>query len=144
MRAWALLTLIALLATPAAGEALRVENTLTGRVFELPLGPTQRFSIVYRHSIYDVPVVEEFAIEGERIVLTAVSSPSAAAREYFGITAPGERHLLKRRMDAIYLRVAMGEAPRLVLRDRQIPLGDFGAPGDRLRLSAVVTCTLAG
>lgn len=137
MRAWALAAFIAAFAAPAGGNVLRVENTVTGCVFDLQLGPARRFSIVYHHSMYDAAVIEEFVIEEERIVLTAVSSLSAAAREYFGLTGPGERHVLTRRMDEIYLRVAMGEAPRLDLGDRRFSFRDFGAPGDGLRLSAV-------
>lgn len=137
MRAWALAALIAVLPAPAGASALRVENTVTGRVFEFHLGPARRFDIVYHHSMYDAPVVENFLIEDNRIVLTAVVSASAAVREYFGLTAPGERHLLTRRMDAVYLRVAMGEAPRLDVGDRRFSFRDFGAPGDRLRLSTV-------
>ena len=72
---------------------LELTNAARGRALEIPIVPGEPFSVTYHHSMYDQPVTEEFVVgpEGE-IVLQAVSSPSAAVREYFGITAAGERH----------------------------------------------------
>jgi hypothetical protein len=120
----------------APGSTLKLENTESGRVFELCVEPGQGFSIVYHHSIYDAPVTEEFLIENQRIVLVAVSSASGAVREYFGLNGAGERHGVRREFNPVYLRIAMGEPPRLTVGNRLFSLLDFGAPGDRIKLTA--------
>jgi hypothetical protein len=140
MHCIALIALIAVHAGSAISHAagLQIENTVSGRVFELNTAPEHRFSIIYHHSIYDAPVIEEFSIDDERIVLTAVASPSAAAREYFGLTEAGERHRLTREFEDIYLRIAIGEPSRLQIGGREFSFREFGAPGDRLRLSPLL------
>jgi hypothetical protein len=137
MHAVALVALTAVAAgcALAPGSTLKLENTESGRVFELCVEPGQGFSIVYHHSIYDAPVTEEFLIENERIVLVTVSSASGAVREYFGLSGAGERHRLRRELDPVYLRIAMGEPPRLTIGHRHFSLLDFGAPGDRIKLT---------
>src|SRR6478672_2659903 len=77
---------------PAQGaeRELLVENTDRGTVLHIRLRAGEVFSVVYQHSIYDQPVTEDFVIDDEgRILLRAVTSPSAAVREYFGITSSG-------------------------------------------------------
>src|SRR5215468_200998 len=101
---------------PAQGTAcdLLVENTDRGRVLRIHLRPGEVFSVVYHHSIYDQPVTEEFVIEEDgRIMLRSVTSPSAAVREYFGITSAGERHAVVRTMPEIVFRIAAGTPQRL-------------------------------
>ena len=94
----ALLVAAAGLASPAPARTaseLLVENSDRGTVLRVQLRPGEVFSVVYQHSIYDQPVTEEFVLDegGRTIVLQAVTSPSAAVREYFGITSTGERHV---------------------------------------------------
>jgi hypothetical protein len=93
---------------------LLVENTDRGTVLRLRLRPGEVFSVVYQHSIYDQPVTEDFVLDEKgRIVLQAVTSRSAAVREYFGITSAGERHAIARTMPEIVFRIATGTAQRL-------------------------------
>ena len=90
---------------------LEVENAARGRTVRIPVGDGDRFAVTSQHSMYDAPVTEEFVVgaRGE-LVLEAVSSPSAAVREYFGLTAAGERHAVVRVMREIVFRVAAGNA----------------------------------
>src|SRR5215469_9994932 len=107
---------------PAHGgkRELRVENTDRGTVFRIPLRAGEVFSVVYRHSIYDQPVTEDFVVDEEgHIVLRAVTSPSAAVREYFGITSAGERHSMARTMPEVVFRIATGTAQRLRAAGRE-------------------------
>jgi hypothetical protein len=95
------------------------------------------FFVISQHSIYDQPVTEEFVVDGKgRVVLTAVSSPSAAVREYFGITAPGERHAMERAMEQVVFRVAAGEPQQLEVRGRSRSFLELGDHGDRLVMRA--------
>jgi len=127
----------------AAGAALRpvtvleLENAARGRTAWMALSDGERFSVVSQHSIYDRPVTEEFRVDaGLQIVLTSVSSPSAAVREYFGITAPGERHAMERPMKEIVFRVATGTPQRLRRGGVEQSFLDLGDHGDRLVMRA--------
>ncbi len=92
---------------------------------------------MYQHSIYDQPVTEDFVVdERGRIVLEAVTSPSAAVREYFGITAPGERHVVVRPMREIVFRVAEGTPQRLRAAGVERSFLELGEHGDRLVMRA--------
>jgi len=116
---------------------LLVENTDRGTVFRIRLRPGEVFSVVYHHSIYDQPVTEDFVVDDDgHIVLRAVASPSAAVREYFGITSAGERHPMARTMREIVFRIATGTAQRLLAGGVERSFLDLGEHGDRLVLRA--------
>jgi len=137
----ALLVAAAGLASPAPARTaseLLMENPDRGTVLRVQLRPREAFSVVYQHSIYDQPVTEEFVLdeEGRTIVLQAVTSPSAAVREYFGITSPGERHAMTRTMPEIVFRIATGTAQRLRAGGVERSFLELGAHGDRLVLRA--------
>ncbi len=137
------LCLAALAAAAGAASALRpvtmleLENAARRRTVRFPLAGGEVFSVVARHSIYDAPVTEEFVVARDgAIVLEAVTSPSAAVREYFGITAAGERHAIERRMREIVFRVAAGAPQRLRVGVIDRSFLDLGDPGDRLVMRA--------
>ncbi len=122
---------------PGMERELLVENTDRGTVLRLRLRPGEVFSVVYQHSIYDQPVTEDFVLDEKgRIVLRAVTSPSAAVREYFGITSAGERHALARTMPEIVFRIATGTAQRLRAGGVERSFLELGEHGDRLVLRA--------
>ena len=124
---------------PAHGleRELLVQNTDRGTVLRIRLRPGEVFSVVYHHSIYDQPVTEDFVVDEEgRIVLRAVTSPSAAVREYFGITSAGERHAMARTMPEIVFRIAAGTVQRLRTGGVERSFLEFGEHGDRLVLRA--------
>jgi hypothetical protein len=122
-----------------AETVLELANAARGRVLEIPIVPGEPFSVTYHHSMYDQPVTEEFVVgpQGE-IVLQAVSSPSAAVREYFGITAAGERHAVVRVMPEIVFRVAAGTPQRLSIRGVERSFLEIGEHGDRVVLRAIL------
>src|SRR5262245_6978086 len=124
---------------PAQGSKheLLIENTDRGTVLRIRLRAGEAFSVVYQHSIYDQPVTEDFVVDEEgRIVLRAVASPSAAVREYFGITSAGERHSMARTMPEIVFRIATGTVQRLRTGGVERSFLEFGAHGDRLIVHA--------
>jgi hypothetical protein len=122
-------------AAPRAEVQLEIENTTRGRaVLRLPLGAGESFSVVYHHSMYDQPVTEEFKVEDGRIVLRAVESPSAAVREYLGITEAGARHAVRRVLGEIVFRVAAGTPQRLRVGGAERSFLELGEHGDRLVL----------
>jgi hypothetical protein len=103
---------------------LELENAERGRALRAAVREGEPFSVVYHHSMYDAPVTEEFVLAKGRVVLEAVSSPSAAAREYSGLAAAGERHRVARlrvRGETVSF-LAVGEhGDRLVLRAARAP-----------------------
>jgi len=121
---------------PPAHELL-VENTDRGTVHRIHLRPGEVFSVQYHHSMYEQPVTEDFVVdENGRIVLLAVTSPSAAVREYFGITSAGDRHAMERTMPEIVFRIAAGTVQRLRAGGMERSFLDFGEHGDRLVVRA--------
>jgi hypothetical protein len=120
-----------------AEHNLLVENTDRGTVLRIRLRAAEVFSVVYQHSIYDQPFTEDFVVDDEgRILLRAVTSPSAAVREYFGITSPGERHAMARALSEIVFRIATGTAQRLRAGGVERSFLELGEHGDRLVLRA--------
>lgn len=121
----------------SGGADLVIENQARGKTFRVHLRPGEVFSVVYHHSIYDQPVTEDFVVDARgRIELRAVTSPSAAVREYFGITSAGERHAIARTMSEIVFRVATGTPQRLRAGGVECSFLELGEHGDRLVLRA--------
>jgi hypothetical protein len=119
------------------GSDLVIENAARGKTLRVHLRPGEVFSVVYRHSIYDQPVTEDFVVDARgRIALRAVTSPSAAVREYFGITSAGERHAMTRTMPEIVFRIATGTPQRLRAGGVERSFLELGEHGDRLVLRA--------
>ncbi len=116
---------------------LEVRNDARGTVSRIALREGEPFSITSHHSIYEQPVTEELAVGPDlRIALRAVSSPSAAVREYFGLTGAGERQPVERSMDEVVFRVATGTPQRLRAGAVERSFLEFGDHGDRLVLRA--------
>jgi hypothetical protein len=126
-------------------NVLELTNTSRSRAaVAIPVGAGSSFSVTYHHSMYDQPVTEEFIVNSSgEIVLQAVSSPSAAVREYFGITAIGERHPVVRSMPEVVFRVAAGTPQRLRVGDDERSFRTLGAPGDRVLMRAACRPGLA-
>jgi hypothetical protein len=122
---------------------LEIENS-RGRTFRAALGAGEVFAVVSHHSMYDQPVTEEFVVAEDRIVLEAVSSPSAAVREYFGLSGAGERHRVVRPMAEVVFRVATGTPQRLRVGGVERSFLDLGDPGDRLVMRAARRPAAAG
>lgn len=138
LRLPALAGIVALLAGLWPVEGLEIENAARKGRWRLALPSGGAFAITSHHSMYEQPYTERFAVDGEgHILLREVSSPSAAVREYLGITGPGERHPASRVLPELVLRVAAGEAQELTIGDRARSLLGYGAHGDRLVLRAV-------
>lgn len=112
---------------------VEIENPARAGTTRIML-PNGAFAVTSQHSMYDAPVTEEFQLDGELIVLRAVSSPSAAVREYFGLTALGERHAVVRELREVVFRVAAGTAQRLRVGGEERSFLEFGEHGDRLIL----------
>ena len=120
---------------------LAIENPARGEAELIALDEGARFSVTSRHSMYDQPVIEEYVLDGRcRIVLKSVSSPSAAVREYLGITSSGERHAVERAMEQIVFRVAMGTPQRLNVGGVERSFLELGDHGDRLVMRAMGLC----
>jgi hypothetical protein len=127
---------VALLLALRPVTVLELENASRGRTLRAAVGDGEPFSVVYHHSMYDAPVTEDFVVTGGRIVLEAVSSPSAAVREYFGLLGAGERQRVTRSMDDVVFRVAAGVPQRLLVRGATRSFLEVGDHGDRLVLRA--------
>ncbi|MGA2464430.1 MAG: hypothetical protein ABSH06_08770 [Thermodesulfobacteriota bacterium] len=140
-KTWSLLTLIGILIV-AGGvfllqkvTVLQLENMDHPRTIRIRISPPEPFSIFYIHSIYKEPVIEEFQVEQEAIILRGVRTKSPAVMEYYGFEDMKEFHPMNERLGAVFIiRRGMGEGQGLIVRDRKIYLSEIGEQGDRIRL----------
>ncbi len=95
---------------------------------------SERFFIIYIHSIYQEPVVEEFRIDQGAIVLKGVGARHPGILEYYGFEDGNEFHPMDRRVGPLFFRVAMGESQGLLIQNRKISFSEVGERGDQLRL----------
>jgi hypothetical protein len=114
---------------------LQLENMDHPRTIRIRISPPEPFSIFYIHSIYKEPVIEEFQVEKEAIVLKGVRTKSPAVMEYYGFEDMKEFHPMNERLGAVFIiRRGMGEGQGLIVKDRKIYLSEIGEKGDRIRL----------
>ena len=140
-RTWPLLALIGILIV-AGGVSLfqkvtllQLENMDHPRRIRVWISPSEPFSMFYIHSIYKVPVVEEFQAEKDAIVLKGVRTKSPAVMEYYGFEDMKEFHPMNKKLGTVFIiRRGMGEGQGLIVRDRKIYLSEIGEKGDRIRL----------
>jgi hypothetical protein len=142
-KTWPLLTLIGILIV-AGGvfllkrvTLLQLENIDHLRRIRVWISPSEPFSMFYIHSIYNKPVIEEFQVEKEAIVLRGVRTKSPAVMEYYGFEDMKEFHPMNQRLGAIYFKWGIGEGQGLIVRDKKIYLSEIGEKGDRIQLRVV-------
>jgi hypothetical protein len=115
---------------------LRLENTDHPRKILIRISPSEKFSLLYINSIYHQPVIEEFQVEGNAIILKGVRTKSPAVMEYYGFEDTKEFHPMNQRLGALLImRRGMGEGQGLMVRERKIYLSEIGEKGDRIQLS---------
>ena len=114
---------------------LKLENMDHPRTIRIRISPPEPFSIFYIHSIYKEPVIEEFLVEQEAIILRGVRTKSPAVIEYYGFEDMKEFHPMNQRLGAVFIiKRGMGEGQGLIVKDRKIYLSEIGEKGDRIRL----------
>jgi hypothetical protein len=113
---------------------LHIENMDHPKAIRVWISPSETFSMFYIHSIYKEPVIEEFQVEKEAIVLRGVRTKSPAVMEYYGFEDMKEFHPMNERLGAIYFKWGIGEGQGLIVRDRKIYLSEIGEKGDRIQL----------
>ena len=113
---------------------LHLENMSHPQMVRIRITPSERFFMFYIHSIYHEPVVEEFQIEGDAIVLKGVRTKSPAVMEYYGFEDMREFHPVNRRLGAVYFKWGTGEGQGLIVRNKKFYLSEVGARGDRIQL----------
>lgn len=113
---------------------LHIENMSHPRTIRIRISPSESFSVFYIHSIYKEPVIEDFQVEGDAVVLKGVRTESPAVMEYYGFEDMKGYHPLNQRLGAIYFKWGIGEGQGLIVRDRKIYLSEVGEMGDRIQL----------
>ena len=105
------------------------------KTIHIRITPSEPFSLFYIHSIYREPVVEEFQVDHEAIILKGVRTKSLAIMEYYGFQESKEFHPMDLKLGAVFLiRRGMGEGQGLIVGDRKIYLSEIGEKGDRIQL----------
>jgi hypothetical protein len=114
---------------------LHIENMDRQKTIHIRIGPSETFSMFYIHSIYREPVLEEFQVDHQAIILKGVRTKSQAVMEYYGFQESKEFHPMDLKLGAVFLiRRGMGEGQGLIVRDRKIYLSEIGEKGDRIQL----------
>jgi hypothetical protein len=89
----------------------------------------------YIHSIYREPVLEEFQVDHQAIILKGVRTKSPAIMEYYGFQESKDFHPMNLKLGAVFLiRRGMGEGQGLIVGERKIYLSEIGEKGDRIQL----------
>lgn len=114
---------------------LHIENMDRHKTIHIRIGPSDPFSMLYIHSIYREPVVEEFRVDHEAVVLKGVRTKSPGVMEYYGFQDVKEFHPMDLKLGTVFLiRRAMGEGQGLIVGERKIYLSEIGEKGDRIQL----------
>ena len=114
---------------------LHIANMDRQTTIHIRISPSEPFSLFYIHSIYREPVVEEFQVDHQAIILKGVRTKSLAIMEYYGFQESKEFHPMDLKLGAVFLiRRGMGEGQGLIVRDRKIYLSEIGEKGDRIQL----------
>jgi len=139
-KSWPLLVLIGILIV-AGGvflfekvTFLHIEDMTHPRTMRIRISPSESFSVFYIHSVYKEPVIEDFQVEEDAIVLKGVRTKSPAVMEYYGFEDMKGYHPLNQRLGGIYFKWGIGEGQELIVRDRKIYLSEVGERGDRIQL----------
>lgn len=98
------------------------------------INPSEQFSMFYIHSIYMEPVMEEFQVWKDALILKGVKTKSPAVMEYYGFEDTKEFHPMNQVLGAISFKWGTGEGQGLIVRERKIYLSEVGKRGDRIRL----------
>lgn len=139
-KTWSLLTVIGILIVTGGFfvfhkvTLLQLENMDHPQKIRIWISPSERFSIFYIHSVHREPVIEEFQVEGDVIVLKGVRTNSPAIMEYYGFEDMKGFHPMNLRLGAIYFKWGTGEGQGLIVRERKIYLSEIGEKGDRIQL----------
>jgi hypothetical protein len=114
---------------------LHIENMDRQKTIRIRIGPSETFSMFYIHSIYREPVLEEFQVDHQAIILKGVRTKSPAIMEYYGFQESKDFHPMNLKLGAVFLiRRGMGEGQGLIVGERKIYLSEIGEKGDRIQL----------
>ncbi len=112
---------------------LSIENMDRSRSIYIKIAPKDKFSIFYIHSIYQEPVIEEFMVEKDFIILIGVKTKSPAVMEYYGFEDTKEFQKMNVRLGGFFIiKRASGEGQGLIVKDKKIYLSELGEKGDRI------------
>jgi hypothetical protein len=136
----------ALVAVPwrdAGDPAVVVADERGRELAAVPLPPSGRFALRYRHSVYRAEVTETFAASGDGFRLVAVASPNEAVLDYYELEGRRGRDGGWRRLEpdaspslhALPLLATEVGRRTLVVEDRRLPLFEPGGAPARLVLS---------
>lgn len=114
---------------------LCIENMDRKKSIFVKIGKKDQFSISYIHSIYKEPVIEEFNVDGEYIILTGVRTKSPAVMEYYGFEENKEFNKRNRGLGGVFiLKKGMGEEQLIIVKDKKIALSEVGDKGERVSI----------
>ena len=125
--------------------ALEISNS-AGTTVNLPLGTQARFSITYRHSMYDVAFTEDYVITaGRQIRLIELRSENGAVLDYFGLEGTlGEVRALDRRFSKLAFGIAAQNSQTLTIGRAVRSFLEFGAVGTSVLFQPAIECQSAG
>jgi Domain of unknown function (DUF1850) len=127
----------------AGAPAVVVADERGREVASLPLPPSGRFALQYRHSVYRAEVTETFAVQNAGFRLVAVASPSEAVLDHYELEGRrvldgGWRRLepaATQRLDALPVVATELGRRTLVVGSRRLPLFEPGRGPTRLVLT---------
>lgn len=119
---------------------LELVNLDQKRVSLIRVSPSERFSMVYVHSIYDAEVVEEFEVGTAALILRGVRTENPRVMEYYGFDSVQGFHPLELQFkEPLVIKRAMEQDQEFIFKEKKMHLAELAEKGDRiqLRLTAV-------
>jgi len=115
---------------------LSVENLDHPGSLYFKVNPSDRVTLFYTNSMYNVPVEEVFEVRKGDIVLKAVRTASPAVMEYYGFEGSGRPVQTMNRSlgPAFSVQTSMRQDQGLQISERTIDLHALGNPGDRVQI----------
>jgi hypothetical protein len=114
---------------------LQVQNPDRGLTRYFRLRPPERFSLTYRHSMYDAPVSEEFEAGAAGITLRGVSTRHPGVMEYYGFDRVRDYHPRDIVLESpLVVKKGIREGQGLVIHGRPISLDELAEAGERVEL----------
>ena len=119
---------------------LELVNLDHKRVLLIRVFPSERFSMVYVHSIYDAVVAEEFEVGTTALILRGVRTENPRVMEYYGFdSVKGFHPLALQFKDPLIIKRGMGPDQGFIFKGKKMLLAELAEKGDRIQLRLTTT-----
>ena len=116
-------------------QVLELKNLDRPRSIRIRVNPAEPFFLLYTHSMYDAPVMEEFEAHEGAILLKGVHTKSPAVMEYYGYDTTGDFQPSNKWLGISFsVKRGVKEGQALRIGGANIQLSEVAESGDRVQI----------